>query len=183
MTANPLNAEALLPCPFCGGEPVTRRTVRGYSADVDGPAGEYDEAFAIACDECGVSVHDEYRDGAAACWNRRALPSVQTERVTEAALAVLVEAKTMAMTMRRRKIFNDLEAALAHEPAAEWRPIEEAPHNCAVLLGWHDWRDGQWCTAVGAASWGERVGEYSNRSRHGSATHWRPLPPPPEVQP
>lgn len=72
------------------------------------------------------------------------------------------------------------EAAIAAYERAMWRPIEEAPHNRTVILGWRDWRDGKWCMEVGAAAWGERVGDYSNRSQHGSATHFRPLPPVPE---
>jgi len=61
-----------------------------------------------------------------------------------------------------------------------WQPIETAPHNKAVLLGWHDWRDGQWCMEVGPYSTGERLANgYSNVSCHGSATHWQPLPPQP----
>lgn len=70
------------------------------------------------------------------------------------------------------------EAAIAAYEKAMWRPIEEAPHNRSVLLGWRDWRDGNWCMEVGAASWGERVGGYSNVSHHGYATHFRPLPKP-----
>lgn len=61
-----------------------------------------------------------------------------------------------------------------------WMPIESAPHNQAVLLGWRDWRDGQWCMEIGAAATGERFDNgYSNRSHHGSATYWRLCPAPP----
>ena len=58
-----------------------------------------------------------------------------------------------------------------------WQPIETAPHNTSVLLGWRDWRDGQWCVEVGAATTGQRYDNgYSNISQHGSATHWQSLP-------
>lgn len=77
-------------------------------------------------------------------------------------------------------IYRVVESAIAAYERAMWRPIEEAPHNRTVILGWRDWRDGKWCMEVGAAAWGERVGDYSNRSQHGSATHFRPLPPVPE---
>lgn len=67
-----------------------------------------------------------------------------------------------------------------------WRPIESAPHGEDVFLGW--WQDNglggrDWMQEVGLASWGWRRGSISNISRHGSATHWMPLPPPPEDKP
>lgn len=80
----------------------------------------------------------------------------------------------------RHKLREMMAKAIAAYERAMWRPIEEAPHNRTVILGWRDWRDGKWCMEVGAAAWGERVGDYSNRSQHGSATHFRPLPPVPE---
>jgi len=61
----------------------------------------------------------------------------------------------------------------------QWRPIESAPHNEEVLLGWRDW-DGAWMSEVGMASWGWRNEHVSNMSQHGRATHWQPLPIPPE---
>jgi len=63
-----------------------------------------------------------------------------------------------------------------------WQPIDTAPHEKRVLLGWRDWRDYQWCTDVGPATTGQRFGNgYSNLSQHGSATHWHPLPAPPSA--
>lgn len=59
----------------------------------------------------------------------------------------------------------------------QWQPIETAPHEKRVLLGWRDWRDHQWCIEAGPATTGQRFGNgYSNLSQHGSATHWQPLP-------
>lgn len=67
------------------------------------------------------------------------------------------------------------------KPSPAWQPIETAPHNTSVLLGWRDWRDGQWCMEVGPATTGQQYDNgYSNRSQHGSATHWRPRPEPPD---
>lgn len=65
----------------------------------------------------------------------------------------------------------------------EWQDIETAPHGVRVLLGWRDWRDHAWCMEVGPASFGWRTKEVSNLSRHGSATHWKPLPSPPDEAP
>lgn len=75
-----------------------------------------------------------------------------------------------------------LEARVAElEEKQRWRDdMENAPHNCSVLLGWRDWRDGSWCMEVGAASTGRRVGDSSSVSWHGSATHWMRRPEPPE---
>lgn len=61
----------LKPCPFCGGEPTVRRTVREYPSDGESPAGEYDEWFNIDCNNCGVTTGDEYRSYAVQTWNRR----------------------------------------------------------------------------------------------------------------
>lgn len=63
----------------------------------------------------------------------------------------------------------------------EWQPIETAPHNEAVLLGW--WQDNgignyDWQVVLGAASHGWRRGTISNMSYHSFATHWMPLPEP-----
>lgn len=64
---------------------------------------------------------------------------------------------------------------------SEWKTVDSAPHNKAVLLGWEDWRDGQWCMEVGAYSTGKRyAGGYSTVSCHGSATHWMELPKRPQ---
>jgi hypothetical protein len=64
---------------------------------------------------------------------------------------------------------------------SEWQPIETAPFGERVLLGWRHWRDWQWCMEVGPAISGWKRGNISNVSKHGSATHWMPLPEPPNV--
>lgn len=70
--------------------------------------------------------------------------------------------------------------AVQGEPAG-WQPIETAPHGEEVLLGWLEW-DGAWKMEVSQASWGWSTKTASNISRHGQATHWMPLPPPPAIQ-
>lgn len=61
----------------------------------------------------------------------------------------------------------------APEPVA-WQPIETAPHEERVLLGWV--YDGAWFCETGMASHGWRRNGVSNMSRHGQATYWMPLP-------
>lgn len=75
--ANTINdgGPALKPCPFCGNTPVERRIVELYSANADGPAGEYDAHHTISCDHCGIDMSAEYRDDVATAWNRRAARS------------------------------------------------------------------------------------------------------------
>src|SRR5690606_6201823 len=74
-------------------------------------------------------------------------------------------------------IYAATKSALTAALAKAWRPIESAPHGERVLLGWTDWRDGQWCMDVGCASHGMRHDNgYSSVSHHGSATVWMPLP-------
>ena len=82
-----------------------------------------------------------------------------------------------------------IDAALrAHQPAAPvsgvtvreagWRPIETAPHEELVVLGWQE--NGVWKQEIALASAGERFPNgYSNMWAHGCATHWMPLPEPP----
>lgn len=63
--------------------------------------------------------------------------------------------------------------------AQGWQPIETAPHEELVVLGW---REGdRWKQEIALASAGERFANgYSNRWCHGLATHWQPLPPAPD---
>lgn len=63
--------------------------------------------------------------------------------------------------------------------AVVWRDISSAPHEQRVLLGW--WYDGCWIVEAGLASHGWRTPAISNMSLHGQATHWRPLPAPPNT--
>ncbi len=66
---------------------------------------------------------------------------------------------------------------------SEWQTIETAPHEEQVLLGWWytpPWKDQppRWECETGEASRGWTRNGVSTMSRHGSATHWQPLPPP-----
>ena len=70
--------------------------------------------------------------------------------------------------------------------AERWQPIETAPHETAVLLYSPPSYPSAPCIEVAFASSGREWaapggGRYSNVSRHAWATHWRPLPSPPEA--
>ena len=71
---------------------------------------------------------------------------------------------------------------------SEWQPIETAPIGQAVQLGWYDNNFGYtesgltWRTAVGLA-WVYKRNLFISRVVRGGydrATHWRPLPEPPQ---
>jgi Lar family restriction alleviation protein len=70
MTTDRAAAEPL-PCPFCGGPAVVRKSMQEYPAEGEHPAGEYEAWVTIACDTCGIEIGDEYRVEAIAAWNRR----------------------------------------------------------------------------------------------------------------
>ena len=73
-------------------------------------------------------------------------------------------------------------AAVALPDREGWREIatDPPPHEELVLLYWMDWRGTRYMEAT-YASTGERYPNgYSTMSQHGSATHWMPLPEPPE---
>lgn len=62
----------------------------------------------------------------------------------------------------------------------KWQPIETAPNQTLCLLTWYDFTFDEWDCEVAMASYGKRNSAgYSNRSYHGRATHWMPLPVPP----
>lgn len=75
-----------------------------------------------------------------------------------------------------RAVFENL---LFSQGENGWQDIETAPHETRVLLGWV--YDGAWFCETGLASHGWRRNGISNMSRHGQATHWRPIPEGPEA--
>lgn len=85
-----------------------------------------------------------------------------------------------AAKWRIQKAITVLRAVVA-SPQTEWQPVETAPHEQRVLLGW--WYDGLWISEVAEFSHGWRKGAISNMSHHGQATHWMPLPASPVSRP
>lgn len=60
--------------------------------------------------------------------------------------------------------------------AAAWRPIESAPKNEKVLLGWYN-PDGKWCMSFDMAVYDWKCGDYaSGEGKHSKATHWQTFP-------
>lgn len=76
---------------------------------------------------------------------------------------------------------NKLQQALDN-PVQGWRPIETAPHNKEVLLYCPDLGcpTNKERIELGYASHGWKNERVSNISRHSWATHWQPLPQPPQ---
>lgn len=71
-----------------------------------------------------------------------------------------------------------LHEVLARRKAEAWQPIETAPHETLVVLGWYE--GDVWKQEIALASAGTRYPNgYSDRWQHGRASHWRPLPAPP----
>jgi hypothetical protein len=63
---------------------------------------------------------------------------------------------------------------------SEWQPIETAPMDVDVILGWWEsWPGGhQWRQVIAWAS-SSNPRSPSNTRRIGKATHWMPIPAPP----
>jgi len=73
----------------------------------------------------------------------------------------------------------------SHAAAPLWQPIETAPHGVDVLLYCPDMgcQTNRERIELGAYSTGRRIGGTSSMSYHSWATHWMPLPKPPEATP
>lgn len=67
----------------------------------------------------------------------------------------------------------------------DWLPIESAPADTDLLLcWWQEWPSNRWhYEAAWASASNTCGGGYSNGWAHGSATHWKRLPAPPENTP
>jgi Lar family restriction alleviation protein len=61
--AQDLGGVVLLPCPFCGGDPIMWAATDCKDGFVHGTT--------INCQSCGISINDEYQDAAIADWNTR----------------------------------------------------------------------------------------------------------------
>lgn len=70
-------------------------------------------------------------------------------------------------------------AAAKVREAQRWHPIDSAPHETLVVLGWYDENE-VFKQEIALASAGRRYpGGASDMWWHGRATHWMPLPAPP----
>lgn len=75
----------------------------------------------------------------------------------------------------------------ALEDALSWQPIDTAPPDVDLLLGWMEtFGHRRWVQAVAYAKHSNTCHPDSGASNawsHGQATHWLPLPPGPEPEP
>jgi len=76
---------------------------------------------------------------------------------------------------------QELEAENA-ELRNQWQPIETAPlDDTKLLLAWYKkWPDGRWHFEAAPAG-NVDIARQGCGSVHGDATHWMPLPEPPEM--
>jgi len=88
-------------------------------------------------------------------------------------------------TMTKDEQAQCLIDALPDMVAPQWQPIETAPHGVDVLLYCPDMgcQTNRERIELGAYSTGRRIGGTSSMSYHSWATHWMPLPTPPEATP
>ena len=84
----------------------------------------------------------------------------------------------------RDKIMSATKTVLAKLP--DWQPIEFAPWDTDLLLGWYD-HTGKWCVEFGYAGKSNTCPPQSGASdgwQHGYATHFKVINlNPPEVKP
>lgn len=89
----------------------------------------------------------------------------------------------MGMNQKRGLITIDQAEAYAEAKvrvAQRWHPIDSAPHETLVVLGWYDENE-VFKQEIALASAGRRYpGGASDMWWHGRATHWMPLPAPPQ---
>lgn len=58
----------------------------------------------------------------------------------------------------------------------DWQPIETAPKDSVLILGW-------WADVLGSVSWEIDIEYWGDDELQQFVTHWMPLPPPPEPKP
>jgi hypothetical protein len=75
------------------------------------------------------------------------------------------------------QVFSAVGGCLPAAATPGWQPIETAPKNGTAVLGW-DKDEGHYVTWCSEGSWGQSVDDCVYLQ---FPTHWRPLPPPPEV--
>jgi hypothetical protein len=115
--------------------------------------------------------------------------ATEIERILRETIKVDASGLAPAVVAHHITGFEEAARRIAYESAKQkeadgWRDIASAPHQEVVLLGW--WDDDLmggtiWSTETGWASQGFRNEVGSTISRHGRATHWRPLPAPPSA--
>jgi hypothetical protein len=205
MTSNP----ALLPCPFCGRQPIfdhfdnprpqenmwgeksPSRPWASYSCyGQDSPSIQICIGHTLARATEHGDTPEEARLKAAKTWNTRtALQAAQGWRdIKDAPRDGNEWAEMLAAWMVEHGFatgHGETMSGLLHELSWQvserrgWMPIETAPISDHVLLCWKT-ASGTWQRSTGAAVWPSMFG--NGMVHHPLATHWQPLPPPPVVE-
>ena len=118
------------------------------------------------------------------------VPDDQEKSIYGSPVSVWMTAEHVAVeSYRNSEDIQDIKIVIAKaihdavmaERDKQWQPIETAPHEELVVLGWSE--DGVWKQEIALASAGDRYPNgYSNRWLHGRATHWMPLPAAPKAE-
>jgi hypothetical protein len=109
MTTETTAPDYLLSCPFCGAHPHHGLTKVEY----DQLHGDPFQRGQVWCPKGHARITSTNLEMVKKEWNRRAGQAHADAGLLAALTAILTEADTMSMTLRRRKIFDAARAAIA----------------------------------------------------------------------
>lgn len=178
----------ILPCPFCGGE-AKRHDIEARE-EIDNAGASY-----IECEGCGActQLHFDRKENLVDSWNQRTSDGLGRRVVSMASvhptLVVDVQAHRDAAYKNgwddgyAEGFGKAASATTSPAPVAveAWQDISTAPKDGAPVLLYFPKR----YQGNGGVSWGCFIeGDWldSRAMRDNDASHWQPLPAPPEVQ-
>lgn len=114
----------------------------------------------------------------------RALDALEDRIRDEERRAVRRPAEFVTLTMAEAKALRALRSSppVAPEGARDWRPIETAPKDGTVVVGWFVSTRPNWSVLPPSADvmyWTDHNGGGWVRHAHGEPMYWHPLPPTP----
>lgn len=158
--------QPLKPCPWCGGAPK----ILTITEEPD----HFERETVIRCDECGISIVEEYRSGAIAAWNRRA-PAAPSSPAAAEMLEALKEVDRLSLVISSAvRIFDpsyadDLTAVLLANRAAIAKAQALPGGSSGVVVKPLEWKHEVMALAD---TWFSEtiVGTYFVRSKDGVST-------------